>query len=78
MATLCCHKAYFEAVLQLVGKLWRDGDIAAKLSEYGAKSSMEMVAEAWAEYKMNPKPRPVALEKRRMQRTEVGSHFGII
>lgn len=31
------------------------------LSQYGAKNSRETVAEAWAEYKMNPNPREIAL-----------------
>ncbi len=53
--------SYGSPVNGVVSKLWRDGDIAAQLSKYGAKNSKEMVAEAWAEYKMNPNPRPVAL-----------------
>lgn len=32
------------------------------LSTYGAKNSRETVAEAWAEYKMNPTPRQIALD----------------
>lgn len=32
------------------------------LSQYGAKNSRETVAEAWAEYKMNPTPRQIALD----------------
>lgn len=35
--------------------------IANNLSEYGSTSPREMIAEAWAEYKMNPKPRKIAL-----------------
>lgn len=35
--------------------------IANNLSEYGSTSPCEMIAEAWAEYKMNPKPRKIAL-----------------
>lgn len=40
------------------------------LSQYGAKNSRETVAEAWAEYKMNPHPREIALA--------IGKEIGII
>ena len=46
-----------------IKKLWDKGraDVTKNLSEYGSKNPREMIAEAWAEYKMNPKARETAL-----------------
>ncbi len=43
-------------------KIWADPEaVRTGLSRYGAKNSRETVAEAWAEYRMNPNPREIAL-----------------
>jgi hypothetical protein len=34
--------------------------VASALSRYGSKSRHELTAEAWAEYKLSPSPRPLA------------------
>lgn len=44
-----------------IASVWANNDVARELSEYGATKPREMIAEAWAEYKMNPNPRPLAL-----------------
>ena len=46
-----------------IKSFWDKGrkEIEEKLSGYGSKNPREMIAEAWAEYKMNPNPREMAL-----------------
>lgn len=41
-------------------KLWDSSDVRKELSNYGATSKGEMIAEGWAEYVGNPAPRPLA------------------
>lgn len=43
-------------------KLWDSSDVRKELSNYGATSKAEMIAEGWAEYVGNPTPRPLAKE----------------
>ena len=46
-----------------IKSLWAKGqkEIGENLSRYASTNPREMIAEAWAEYKMNPNPRGMAL-----------------
>lgn len=44
----------------VLDNVWRTQDVENGLSGYGASKSAEMIAEGWAEYKMNPEPRQIA------------------
>lgn len=54
---------YSELTNSTIKRIFERGREAIKdgLSGYGAKNSKELIAEAWAEYKMNPNPREISL-----------------
>jgi hypothetical protein len=53
----------------------KKGGIKNALSEYGATSSEEFIAEAWAEYRNSKKPRPLAKKIGRIMEDEYSKQY---